>query len=202
MAERQKRKKGRVKTMVYWKLFYTFFLIGCFSFGGGLAGMELIRSRVVTQQMWLTTAEFSDVVSISEMTPGPLGINIASFVGVRVAGVPGTILATLAYVLPAFFIVMVMAWVYYRYRSLKGVQGVLKGLRPAIAAMVLASAVKMTANALWGSPDAFHLPSTNLIALVVCIAMVVLLHFRKLGPVQAILLSGGVGAVLYAFFPA
>ena len=69
--------------MLYLQLFKTFFLIGLFSFGGGLASMELIRSRVVTQQHWLTNTEFTDIISISEMTPGPLGINIASFVGTR-----------------------------------------------------------------------------------------------------------------------
>ena len=73
--------------MLYLQLFKTFFLIGLFSFGGGLASMELIRSRVVTQQHWLTNTEFTDIISISEMTPGPLGINIASFVGTRTAGI-------------------------------------------------------------------------------------------------------------------
>ena len=76
--------------MLYLQLFKTFFLIGLFSFGGGLASMELIRSRVVTQQHWLTNTEFTDIISISEMTPGPLGINIASFVGTRTAGIPGS----------------------------------------------------------------------------------------------------------------
>ncbi len=190
--------------MIYLQLLQVFFLIGCFSFGGGLAGMELIRQRVVDQQGWLTTPEFSDVVSISEMTPGPLGINIASFVGVRVAGVPGSVIATLAYVLPSVVLILlgsiVMAVVYYKYRSLKGVQGVLKGLRPAIAAMILASAVKMTCNALWGGVNVVDLPHTNLIALFVMALMLVLLHFKKLGPVQAILGSGVLGAVLYAVF--
>ncbi len=190
----------RGKSMIYLQLLQVFFLIGCFSFGGGLAGMELIRQRVVDQQGWLTTPEFSDVVSISEMTPGPLGINIASFVGVRVAGVPGSVIATLAYVLPSVVLVMVMAMVYYKYRSLKGVQGVLKGLRPAIAAMILASAVKMTCNALWGGVNVVDLPNTNYIAFFVMALMLVLLHFKKLGPVQAILGSGVLGAVLYAVF--
>ena len=186
--------------MIYLQLLQVFFLIGCFSFGGGLAGMELIRQRVVEQQGWLTTAEFSDVVSISEMTPGPLGINIASFVGVRVAGVAGSVIATLSYVFPSVILVMVMAKVYYTYRSLKGVQGVLKGLRPAIVAMILASAVKMTCNALWGSVDIVDLPNTNWIAFVVMVLMIVLLHFKKVSPVQAILGSGVAGAVLYFLF--
>ena len=184
--------------MLLWKLFYTFFLLGAFSFGGGLGSMELIRSRVVGQQMWMTNDEFTDIISISEMTPGPLGINIASFVGVRVAGIPGTIVSTFAYVLPALVIVMILAWAYYKYRSLKGVQGVLKGLRPAVAAMVMTTAVKLSANAFWGGLENFSLPDTNLIAVAMCLIMLWLLWKKKLGPVQAILLSGVVGASIYA----
>lgn len=183
--------------MTYFQLFLQFFLIGAFSFGGGLASMELIRQRVVAQQGWLTNSEFSDIISISEMTPGPLGINIASFVGVRIAGIPGTIISTCSYVLPSIFIVIAIAWIYYRYRTLKGVQGVLKGLRPAIAAMVIASALKLTCNAFWGSVDTIDLPATNLVAVAVCALMLVLLHKKKVSPVQAILCSGLIGAVVY-----
>ena len=183
--------------MVLFRLFWVFLLIGAFSFGGGMASMELIRSRVVSQQMWMTDSEFTDVISISEMTPGPLGINIASFVGTRVAGVPGTVVATLAYVLPAAVIVMVFAWMYYRFRRLPGVQGILSGLRPAIAAMVLGSMVKLTANAFWGGLSAFSLPDTNLVAVVLAVVMLLLLQKKKVGPVQAILLSGVIGAGCY-----
>ena len=135
--------------MILFDLFTTFLLLGAFSFGGGIGSMELIRSRVVTMRGWMTNAEFTDIISISEMTPGPLGINIASFVGARTAGIPGTIVATFSYVLPAIFIVMIMARIFFRCRNLKGVQGVLKGLRPAIAAMVLAAAVSLSGTAWW-----------------------------------------------------
>lgn len=184
--------------MICFQLFKTFFLIGLFSFGGGMASMELIRSRVVTQQGWLTNSEFTDIISISEMTPGPLGINIASFVGTRVAGIPGTMAATFAYVLPALVIVMILAKVYYRYRNLNTVRGVLKGLHPAVAAMVLAAAVKLTGNAIWGGIEAFSLPATNWIAAVLAVIFFVLLQKKKIGPVQAILASGVTGAILYA----
>lgn len=184
--------------MICFQLFRTFFLIGLFSFGGGLASMELIRSRVVTQQAWLTDSEFTDIISISEMTPGPLGINIASFVGTRVAGVPGTLAATLAYVLPAMLIVMILARIYYKYRNLDRVQGVLKGLRPAVAAMVLAAAVKLAGNAFWGGITSFGLLDTNWAAVAIAALFFVLLQKKKAGPVQAILASGVLGAVVYA----
>ena len=181
------------------ELFKTFLLIGAFSFGGGLASMELIRSRVVSQHHWMTDSEFTDIISISEMTPGPLGINIASFTGTRIAGIPGTIASTVAYVLPAIGIVSFIAWLYYKYRSLDSVQGVLKGLRPAVAAMVFASALKIFGNAIWGGLGNISLPNTNWIAVALSLGFLVLLRLKKLTPVQAILSSGVVGALLYAF---
>lgn len=184
--------------MICLELFKTFFLIGMFSFGGGMANMELIRSRVVTQHGWMTTGEFTDIISIAEMTPGPLGINIASFVGTRVAGVPGTIAATFAYVMPALVIVMVLARVYYKYRNIDSVKGVLNGLHPAVVAMVFAAAVKLVANAWWGGLGSVSLESSNWIAIALSLIFLVLLQKKKLGPVQSILFSGVAGAILYA----
>ena len=136
--------------MICFQLFRTFFLIGLFSFGGGLASMELIRSRVVTQQAWLTDSEFTDIR------------------------------------------------IYYKYRNLDRVQGVLKGLRPAVAAMVLAAAVKLAGNAFWGGITSFGLPDTNWAAVAIAALFFVLLQKKKAGPVQAILASGVLGAVVYA----
>ena len=184
--------------MIYLKLLQTFLLIGLFSFGGGYASMELIRTRVVAKQHWMTDAEFTDIISIAEMTPGPLGINIASFVGTRTAGIWGTLIATIAYALPAMVIVMILANVYDRYRSLHGIQGVLKGLRPAVAAMVLAAALKLTGSAWWGGLEQISIPNTNWISIPVSLAMLILLCKKKLGPVQAIFSSGVIGAILYA----
>ena len=188
--------------MIILKLIQVFLLLGAFSFGGGLGSMELIRSRVVDQQMWLTNAEFTDIISISEMTPGPLGINIASFVGTRVAGVPGTIAATLSYVAPAVVIVILMAKVYFKYRDLGIVKAILNSLHPAVAAMVISAALRLCANAWWGGGIAdFRFEDLNGIGIGLSFVMLVLLQKKKLGPVQAILLSGIIGAVLYALIP-
>lgn len=184
--------------MIYWQLFKTFLLLGAFSFGGGYASMELIRSRVVTLRGWLTNAEFTDIISIAEMTPGPLGINIASFVGTRTAGIPGTILATTAYVLPALAVVLIMARLYYKCRGTGGVQGVLKGLRPAVAAMVIAAAVSLTGIAWWGGVSRISLRSTNGIAVALSLTALFLLRKKKIGPVTAILGCGAAGALVYA----
>lgn len=179
------------------ELFKIFFMIGMFSFGGGTANMELMRSRVVGQYGWMTTDEFTDIISIAEMTPGPLGINLASFTGTRVAGIPGTLAATIAYVLPAMVIVMILARVYYRYRNIDIVQRILKGLRPAIAAMIAAAMVKIVSNVWWGGFEIASFENTNLVALALTFVFLILLQKKKLGPVQSILLSGVIGAVIY-----
>lgn len=183
--------------MIYGNLFTTFFLIGMFSFGGGYASMELIRSRVVAQQHWLTNMEFTDIISIAEMTPGPLGINIASFVGTRVAGIPGTLIATFAYILPALAIVILLARLYDRYRTLSGMQGILKGLHPAVAAMVLTAAIKLAVSAFWDASGTISLPDTNFIAVLIAAVFFALLEKKKIGPIQTIFLSGIIGAILY-----
>lgn len=183
--------------MIIYQLFKTFFLLGLFSFGGGYASMELIRSRVVAEHQWLTDGEYTDIISIAEMTPGPLGINIASFVGTRTAGIPGTLAATFAYVLPALVIVLILSYVYDRYRSLKGVQGVLQGLRPAVVAMIIAAAVRLVGTAWWNGLSSFSLEHTNWIAVILSLALFFLLQKKKLGPIQAILSSGVIGGILY-----
>ncbi len=187
------------------ELFKTFFLLGAFSFGGGMASMELIRSRVVAQHGWLTNSAFTDLISISEMTPGPLGINIASFTGTQIAGVPGTIAATFGYVIPPIIIVLIMAHFYFKYRSLSIVDGVLKGLRPAVVAMILSSVYKLAGNAWWDGIENFDLHNliggTNWIAVVLTCTMLVLIQKKILGPIQAILVSGVAGAILYGFLP-
>lgn len=179
------------------QLMRVFFLIGAFSFGGGMASMEVIRSRVVTDNAWLTDSEFTDIISISEMTPGPLGINIASFTGTRIAGIPGTLAATLSYCAAPLIIVMTMAWFYYRYREMGMVKGVLKSLRPAVAAMILSSCLKLTGNAWWGGLKNFSLENTNLIAVCISLTFLILIQKKKIDPVPAIMLSGIIGAMIY-----
>ncbi len=179
------------------QLFRVFFLIGAFSFGGGMASMEVIRSRVVSDMGWLTDSEFTDIISISEMTPGPLGINIASFTGTRIAGVPGTLVSTLSYCIAPMIIVMFLAAFYYRYRDLGMVKGVLKALRPAVVAMILSSAIKLTANAWWGGIHNISAGTTNVTAICLSAVFLMLLQKKKIGPVQAIFLCGVIGAVIY-----
>ena len=122
--------------MIYWQLLWSFFQIGLFSIGGGYAAMPLIQHQVVEVHPWLTLTEFTDIVTLSQMTPGPIAINSATFVGMRIAGISGALVATAGCVLPSCVIALLLAWVYYRYRSLSVIQGVLGGVRPAVVAMI------------------------------------------------------------------
>lgn len=127
--------------MILLKLFYTFFKIGLFTFGGGYAMLPLIQEEVVAHG-WLTMEELVDFVAVSESTPGPFAINISTYVGVETAGVLGSLFATLGVVLPSFLIILLVARFYVRFRSSRAVGDVMYGLRAAV--------VGLLASALWG----------------------------------------------------
>ncbi|MFR8427477.1 MAG: chromate transporter [Roseburia inulinivorans] len=117
--------------MIYLELFWSYFQIGLFSIGGGYAAMPLIEQRSCKVAPVVDNlAQFADIVTIAEMTPGPIAINSATFVGTMVAGVPGAIVATLGCIVPSCMIVMTLAYLYYRFRGLSIIQGVLAGLPP------------------------------------------------------------------------
>ena len=108
--------------MICLQLFLAFLQIGAFSFGGGYAAMPLIEEQVISTYHWMTMADFSDLVTIAEMTPGPIAVNAATFVGNQAAGIPGALIATLGVILPSCIFVTVLAWVYKKYRKLSMVQ--------------------------------------------------------------------------------
>ena len=122
--------------MILMELFWAFFQIALFSVGGGYAAMPLIRSQVVQAHGWMTMSEFADLLTIAEMTPGPIQLNAATFAGMRVAGFPGALCASLGVVTPSLVLVSLLAWLYRRYRSLSVIQGVLGFLRPAVVALI------------------------------------------------------------------
>lgn len=136
--------------MRYLQLFWSFFQIGLFSIGGGYAAMPLIQEQVVDMHPWLTMTQFADIMTIAEMTPGPIAINSATFVGIQIAGLPGAITATLGCVFPSCVIVMTLAYIYYRFRGLDIVQGVLAGLRPAVISMIASAGISLFILAVYG----------------------------------------------------
>lgn len=119
-----------------------------FSFGGGYAALPLIRHQVVEANGWLQLSEFTDLITISQMTPGPIAVNSATFVGLKVAGIPGAVVCTLGCVLPSCILVSLIAKLYLKYRSMDLLQGVLKGLRPAVVALIASAGVDIMVSAL------------------------------------------------------
>ena len=103
--------------MIYLQLFLSFLQVGMFSIGGGYAAMPLIQSQVVEKYAWLTMSEFTDLITIAEMTPGPIAVNSATFVGIRIAGLPGAVIATFGCIFPSCIIVSLLAYIYYRYKN-------------------------------------------------------------------------------------
>lgn len=182
---------------IYLDLFFSFLQIGAFSFGGGYAAMPLIQNQVVETHGWLSLAEFTDLVTISQMTPGPIAINAATFVGIRIAGVPGAIAATLGCIFPSCVIVLLIAWLYKRYRSLPLLQGILQGLRPAVVALIGAAGVSILVSACW--PQGISLVGTRWHMIVIFALCFYLLQKKKWDPILVMVLAGGINLALGLF---
>lgn len=125
------------------QLFFAFIQVGMFSVGGGYAAIPLIQNQIVDIHGLMTLAEFTDLITIAEMTPGPISINSATFVGMRLAGIPGVLLCTLGCIIPSFCICLALAHFYYKYRSFSGVQTVLSALRPAVVALIASAGLSI-----------------------------------------------------------
>ena len=176
--------------MIYLQLFLSFLQIGLFSFGGGYAAMPLIQGQVVTLHGWLTMSEFTDLITISQMTPGPIAVNSATFVGLKIAGIPGAIVATAGCILPSCIIVTILAKLYLKYRTMDLLQGVLKSLRPAVVAMIASAGILILKNAFWGSGETISLTGTEWSIVVIYGISVLLLRKTKLNPVWVMVLAG------------
>ena len=127
--------------VVLLRLFLSYLKIGFFGFGGGYAMLSLIHSEVVVRNGWLTNGEFSDIVAISQMTPGPIAINSATYIGYEVAGFCGSVVATVAVCLPALTIMMLITRFFLRLRDNRYVQGVVMGMRPVVVGMIASAAL-------------------------------------------------------------
>jgi len=127
--------------MIYLQLFYTFFIIGMFTFGGGYAMIPLIQNEVVVNHQWITAQEFTDMVAISQRTPGPIGINSATYVGYAVSGnIFGSLTATFAVCLPSFLIILTICKIYNRFKKSNVFASLMKTLRPVVIGMIGAAA--------------------------------------------------------------
>ena len=184
--------------MVYLQLLWSFFQIGLFSIGGGYAAMPLIQHQVVDLHPWLTMTQFADIMTIAEMTPGPIAINSATFVGIQVAGVPGALVATIGCVLPSCVIVMLLAYIYYRFKGLSLVQGVLFGLRPAVVAMIASAGISLLILAFYGARTLpADLTGLNLISVLIFALGLFILRRWKINPIWVMAGAGAAGLLLY-----
>jgi len=128
--------------MIYWQLFWTFFKIGLFNFGGGYAMISFIQNEVVYKHAWLTTGQFTDMVAVSQVTPGPVGVNMATYAGFLASGsVWGAFVATSAVCLPSFVLMICISNYFLKYQHTRPVEGVFAGLRPAVVGLIAAAAL-------------------------------------------------------------
>lgn len=190
--------------MIFLQLFYTFFKIGLFGFGGGYAMLSMIQGEVVTRHGWLTAQEFTDIVAISQMTPGPIGINSATYVGYSTlldagysssVAVLGSVIATLAVVLPSFILMLTISRFFLKYQHHRAVEGVFKGLRPAVVGLLASAALLLMNGENFG-----HLQEdtyTFVVSCLIFIAVFISVMRFKISPIPLIIICGIAGLLLY-----
>ena len=200
--------------IIFAQLFSTFFLIGIFTFGGGYAMLSLIQTQVVTAHHWISESTFTDIVAISQMTPGPIGINSATYVGYEVlhnAGasfiisVLGSFTATIALVLPSFLIVLLTVRFYEKFMGNKIFEGVMSCLRPAVVGLIGAAAVILIIQTSWSGYPLLSAPKVELIrenftdwkSWILFGSATVASLFFKVGPIAIIIAGGLLGLILY-----
>ena len=187
--------------MIYWQLFWSFVKVGLFCVGGGYASMPLIQAEVIDLHHWLTMQEFIDIFTISQMTPGPIGINAATFVGTKLAGVPGAVCATVGFCFPSFIIMLILVNLVYKYGDIGPVRGVLNGLRPAVVALICSAGIGFITLALWNMdsiPDKLTYTIDYVGIIVLPVALVAIR--RKLSVIKVLIGSGILGLIIGNFF--
>lgn len=174
--------------MIYIELFSTFFIVGLFTFGGGYAMLSLIQTEVVTNHHWITAQQFTDIVAISQMTPGPIGINSATYIGYSVTNnIFGSIIATVAVSLPSFIIVLFICRLYSKFKDSKIFEQILSALRPIVIGMIAAAA-----GILVSKENFIDYTSWLLFA-----AAFIAAWWLKSNPILLIILSGVIGILIY-----
>lgn len=193
-----------------WQLFSTFFVIGLFNFGGGGAMLSLIQAQVVTEHGWLTEKAFTDIVAISQSTPGPIGINCATYVGFQVlhdegysnlAAILGSASTTLAIVLPSFLVFFAIIRIFNKFHQHPVFVSVMGALRPAVAGMIGAAALVLIFGISWtGGGLSMHILHDNFPdwkAWALFAASFLLCYTKKTGPITLLVASGVLGLLIY-----
>ena len=189
--------------MIFFHLFVTFFFIGLFGFGGGYGMLSLIQGEVVHHWHWMTTSEFTDIVAISQMTPGPIGINSATYCGftaVHNAGygytisILGSALATFALMLPSIILMILISRLFIKYMNTQAVQSVFAGLRPAVVGLLGAATLLLMTRENFSAPD--ENPWQFWISVALFVATFVGTKFLRINPIRMIIYSAVAGLVL------
>ena len=191
--------------MMYLELFITFFKIGLFTIGGGYAMIPLIQQEVVAHG-WLTLLELTDFIAVSESTPGPFAVNIATFVGMEMGGLAGALVTTTAVVLPSFIIILVIAKAFTNFQQNKWVQGILYGMRPVVIGLIAAAVVLLMSTGFIGVGAEIHSVSDFFTSLqyleIIIFTIGCFVYFRfKLHPIKIILISAALGMLFFGLLP-
>ena len=182
--------------MILPELFFCFLKIGLFSVGGGYAAIPLIQSQTVELHGWLTASEFMDLATIAEMTPGPIAVNGATFVGLKIAGLPGALAATSGCILPSLVIVSLLAWIYRKYRELPLLKSVLSTLRPAVVALIAAAGLNMLLQVSFGGRDHAAVENAQWAGIALFVFAFFALRKWKPSPILVMALCGAGGLFL------
>ena len=180
--------------MIYFQLFYTFFTIGLFTFGGGYAMLPLIQERVVANG-WMDVSQIIDFIAVSESTPGPFAINIATYVGTEMGGVLGAVCATLGVVLPSFIVILIVARCYEKFKTSRMVAGAMTGLRPVVIGLIGSAVLSMASEVFFSAGISLAVMTSYwfIVSLVIAVLALVLVFKCKAHPIVIILLSAALG---------
>lgn len=182
--------------MILVELFVTFVKVGLFAFGGGYAALPLIQQFVVVDKGWLSMIEMTDLVSISQMTPGPIAINSATFVGTKVAGLPGAIVATIGNVTPQFILMMVLSYFVFRDKKIAFLDKMLKGLKPGIIGLIAVAALSMVQSSLF-KESFVSINSLEPLAIVCFVVAFYLFRVKKMDIIKLIAVGSVLSVIVY-----
>ena len=178
--------------MIYLQLFLSYLKIGFFGFGGGYAMLSLIQNEIVEQRGWLTASQFADIVAVSQITPGPIAINSATYIGYEIGGFWGSVVATFAVCLPSLTLMLFLTWFFLRHRENRFIQMVVKSVGPIVVGMI-ASAALIMISPRTGSSESF-IDGWSWVLFAACLYG----SYRKVNPILMIVLSAVAGIVIYA----
>lgn len=190
--------------MIFLELFYTFLKIGLFSFGGGYGMLSVIQGEVVTRHSWISSSEFADIVAVSQMTPGPIGINSATYVGytavvnsggTETLGVLGSLTASFAVMLPSVVLMLIVSRFFVKYKGNSSVEAVFKGIRPAVVGLIASAALLLMTKDNFGSLS--ENPLQFSVSIILFVTAFVSMKFFKISPLLLLLLAGVFGGLFY-----